>query len=52
MTHLASLLQAADRMLVLQDGAAVALGPREEVLAAIRAAQAQASAATVGGPAA
>ena len=35
-THRASLLQAADAMLVLQDGLVAMFGPRDEVLAALR----------------
>lgn len=36
MTHRTSVLPAIDRMLVLQDGSAVAFGPRDEVLAALQ----------------
>ncbi len=40
-THRTSVLPAADKILVLRDGQLVAFGPRDEILAALRQAQAQ-----------
>lgn len=45
MTHRTSVLAVADKMLVLQDGVMQAFGPRDDVLAALKKANAQATAA-------
>ena len=42
-THRTSVLAAADQMLVLRDGQSLMAGPRDEVLAALRQAAAQAT---------
>ena len=44
MTHRTSVLAVADKMLILQDGATQAFGPRDEVLAALKKANSQAAA--------
>ena len=44
MTHRTSVLAVADKMLILQDGAMQAFGPRDEVLAALKKANSQAAA--------
>ena len=49
MTHRNSVLAVADKMLVLRDGAMQAFGPRDDVLAAMRKAHEQATAANATG---
>ena len=44
MTHRTSVLAVADKMLILQDGATQAFGPRDEVLAALKKANSQVAA--------
>lgn len=51
-THRPGILAVADRLLILQDGRVQADGPRDQVLAALRAAQASAQAAAQPTPAA
>jgi ATP-binding cassette subfamily C exporter for protease/lipase len=50
-THRLSLLAAADKMLVLREGQVAAFGPRDDVLAALRRASAQATKPAVAGAA-
>ena len=49
-SHRSNVLQVADRMLVLRDGQVAAFGPRDEVLAGLQKAAAQAAAGQGAGP--
>jgi ATP-binding cassette subfamily C exporter for protease/lipase len=48
MTHRTSVLAVADKMLLLRDGQQHAFGPRDDVIAAINKANAQAATSAVG----